>query len=162
MIYHSRYAVVPAASHTGSKITTGTSRKTLIQVATPSTQKISVFSWWVAFDGTSSSAAPIEVELIETNVAATVTSFTPVAFSDTSAPGSLCVGGTSATGTNASAEGTITASRLLDYQTVHPQASYRMEFSLGREPVIAVSSFLRLRVLAGASVGAACGIVWEE
>ena len=158
----SRYALIPVASNAGVEISTGTARKTILQVATPSTQDITIISWWIAFDGTSGAAAPIEVELIDTNVAATVTALSPTLYSDPNAPASLCVSGTSATGYNANAEGSPTASRLLDYQEVHPQGAFLVQFPLGREPGVAVSRFLRLRTNAAVAVNCAAGIVWEE
>jgi hypothetical protein len=36
------------------------------------------------------------------------------------------------------------------------------QFPLGREPEVAVSSFLRIRVTAAAAVNAVCYIVWTE
>jgi hypothetical protein len=53
-------------------VTTGTAIKTLLQIATPSTEDIAIVAWGIDFDGTAA-AAPIKVELIDTDVAATVT-----------------------------------------------------------------------------------------
>jgi hypothetical protein len=53
-------------------VTTGTAIKTLLQIATPSTEDLTVVAWGIDFDGTAA-AAPIKVELIDTDVAATVT-----------------------------------------------------------------------------------------
>lgn len=160
----SRYAAIPNASHVGTEVAlVAATVKTILQVATPATQDITVVSYWVSFDGITAAAEPAQVMLIDTNVAATVTSLTPVQYSDPNAPASLCVGGAALTGFNASAEGTITASRLLDYQEVHPQGGgLVMQFPLGREPGVGISRFLRLRVNAPAAVNAACGIIWEE
>lgn len=144
------------------KVTTGTSVKTLLQVATPSTVAIKIVEWGISFDG-SAAATPIMVELIQTDVAATVTSLTPQPFNYLAdAPTSLCVGGTSATGYTASAEGTITATRMLDLQLVPPTGGWAHQWPLGREPYVPVSKFLRVRVTAGAAVNAACWIAYEE
>jgi hypothetical protein len=71
--------------------------------------------------------------------------------------------GTSATGFTASAEGTVGAtSRLLAHRQVPPNGGYEYEFPLGREPRVAVSRFLRIRVTAAAAVNASCWIRWEE
>lgn len=142
------------------KVATGTSIITLLQVATPSTTGITVIEWGISFDG-SAAALPIQCSLIQTDVAATVTSLTPTIFgTDTTA--SLCVGGTAATGYTGSAEGTITATRVLDHQLVSPTNQYWKQFPLGREPVVPVSKFLRIRVTAGTTVNAICYINWEE
>jgi uncharacterized protein YaiE (UPF0345 family) len=143
------------------KVTTGTAIKTLLQVATPSTMRIKVVEWGISFDG-SAAATPIECELIQTDVAATVTSFTPQAYDDPNGPASLCVGGTSATGYTATAEGTITATRYGDLQLIAPTNQYVKQFPLGREFQVPVSKFLRVRVTAGAAVSAYTYICWEE
>ncbi len=49
----------------------------------------------------------LEIQILRKSAAATVTSFTPLEY-DTGAPAALAVGGTTATGYNASAEGTNT------------------------------------------------------
>ncbi len=143
-------------------VATGTSIKTLLQIATPSTTDIQIVSWGVSFDG-SAAAAPIKVELLQTDVAATSgTSVTPTIWGDPNAPASLCVGGTGATCHSPSAEGSITAVRMFDVQLVAPTAQYVREFSLGREPQVPVSKFLRVRVTAAATVNAYAFVVFEE
>jgi hypothetical protein len=142
-------------------VTTGTAIKTLLQVATPSTMDLKVVSWGISFDG-SAAATPIKCELIITDVAATVTSVTPSKWSDPNGKASLCVGGTSATGHTATAEGTVTATTELDLQLIAPTSQYVYEFSLGREPLVPVSKFLRIRVTAGAAVNAYCFVRWAE
>lgn len=142
-------------------VTTGTSIKTLLQVATPSTTNLTVLEWGISFDG-SAAATPIKVELLQTDVAATVTSLTPSLWGDPNAPASLCVGGTSATGYTSTAEGTITATRMFDVQLIAPTNQYVKQYPLGREPEVPVSKFLRVRVTAGAAVNAYCYVIWEE
>ena len=143
------------------KVTTGTSIKTLLQVATPSTREIRVVEWAISFDA-SAAATPIAVELLQTDVAATVTSLTPTLYSSPNGPASLCVGGASATGYTATAEGTITATRVFAAELIAPTAQFVYQFVPGREPVVPVSKFLRIRVTAGAAVNAYCRLVWEE
>ena len=117
-------------------------------------------AWGVSFDG-SAAAAPGKVELCETDVAATVTSLTPTKWNDT-AVASLCVGGTAATGYTATAEGTITAVRMFDAELVAPTNQFVREFALGREPVLAISKFLRIRVTFAAATNAIAWILWSE
>jgi|SRR5215471_8608080 len=142
-------------------VTTGTAIKSLLQVATPSTIQLAIVEWGISFDG-SSAATPIKVELLQTDVAATVTSVTPTLFSDPLGPASLCVGGSSATGHTATAEGSITATRIFDVQFIAPTNQYVKQYPLGREPQVPVSKFLRVRVTAAAAVNAYCYIIWEE
>lgn len=142
-------------------VTTGTAIKTMLQVATPSTTGIRPVAWGISFDG-SAAATPIKVELLITDVAATVTSVTPSKWASPNDQASACVGGAALTGHTATAEGTITSTTVLDVQFIAPTSQYVYEFSLGREPAVPVSKFLRIRVTAGAAVNAYCWIRWSE
>lgn len=152
---------VPPTTAAQVAVTTGTVIKSLLQIATPSTTEIRVVEWGISFDG-SVAATPIKVELLQTDVAATVTSVTPTLFNEPSSSASLCVGGASATGHTATAEGTITATRVFDVQFIAPTNQYIKQYPLGREPQIPVSKFLRVRVTAAAAVNAYCYVIWEE
>lgn len=146
------------------KVTTGTAIKTLLQIATPSTCELRVSEWGISFDG-SAAATPIQVELIETDVAATVTAHVAAGvrpLNDTGTVASKMTLGTSATGYTATVEGTTTVSRLLDYQQVAPSGLFVKQWPLGLEPEVAVSKFLRVRVTAAAAVNAVCYVVWTE
>lgn len=147
-----------------TKVTTGTAIKTLLQIATPSTKPIRVIEWGISFDG-SAAATPGQIELVQTDVAATVTAHVAAGvmpFSDPGAPASVMTLGTSATGYTASVEGTTTASRLLDYQLIAPTGQYVKQFPLGREPELPISKFLRVRVTFAAAVNAVTYVIWEE
>jgi hypothetical protein len=145
-------------------VTTGTAIKTLLQIATPSTCEMRVIEWGISFDG-SAAATPGKVELIDTNVAATVTAHIAagvVSHNDTGTVASRMTLGTSATGYTATAEGTTTASRLLDYQQIAPTGQYVKQYPLGLEPEVAASRFLRVRVTFAAAVNAVCYVIWAE
>ncbi|MCK2214297.1 hypothetical protein MF672_010910 [Actinomadura sp. ATCC 31491] len=147
-----------------SPVTTGTAIKTLLQIATPSTRGIRVVEWGISFDG-AAAATPIRCELIDTNVAATVTAHVAAGvqpYSDPGATASLMTLGTSATGYTATAEGSITATRTGDVQLIAPTTQYIKQWPLGREFAVAASRFLRVRVKAGAAVNAYCYVIWEE
>jgi hypothetical protein len=147
-----------------ASVTTGTAIKTLMQIATPSTEDLKVIEWGISFDGTS--GVPIKCELVETGaIAATVTAYGSndiVLLNEPNDAGSLMTLGTSASGYTASAEGTITATRQLDLQLVSPAGGYVKQFPLGREPMVPLSRFLRIRVTAAVAVNAYCYICWEE
>lgn len=142
-------------------VATGAVIKTLLQIAVPSAYQITVIGWGVSFDG-SAAATPGKCELIQTDVAASVTTLTPTLWGDPNAPASLCVGGASLTGFNASAEGTITAARVFDAQLVSPTVGYSVFFPLGWQPVVPASKYLRVRVTFGTTVNAYPFIIWEE
>lgn len=143
---------------------TGTSLHTILQVATPSNEELKIVAWGIDFDG-SAAATPGSVELIVTDVAATAgTSLTPTKWGNPLGSASLCVGGTGATmfSDGAVTEGTITAVRSIDSHLIAPTNQYKWEFSLGREPVVEVSKFLRVRVHFAATVNCVCYVIWEE
>lgn len=144
------------------KVATGTAIKTLLQLATPSTAEIKIINWGISFDG-NAAATPIQVELFGTTVAATAgTSITPQTWGNTNGPASLCVGGTGATCFSPGTEGTVANYRPLDLQLIMGTNGFDKQFPLGREPMVAISQFVRIRVTAGASVNCHCWIIWEE
>lgn len=146
-------------------ITTGAAIKTLLQIQTAATRTLRIIQWWIEFDA-AAAATPIRVELIDTAaVAATVTAFVAgdiTKTGDPNAPASLITLGTAASGYTASAEGTVTASRLIEAHFVPPTGGLFIQYPLGREPELAISRNLRIRVTAAAAVLAYCGIQWEE
>lgn len=145
-------------------VTTGTAIKTLLQVAPPSTLEFSVVEWGISFDG-AATAAGIKAELVETDVAATVTAHVAAGILKIDGPAGVASNvtlGTAATGYTGSAEGTITATRVLDYQYVQPFDRYEKQWALGTWPKIQVSKFLRVRVTAATAVNAVCWVLWAE
>jgi len=149
-------------------VTTGTAIKTLLQVKPGATQMARIVEWGISFDG-SAAATPIKVELLETDVAATVTASAAAdinklgaeALSTGDPTTSLFAVGTTGTGYTATVEGSITVVRMFDVQLIAPTNQYVKQFPLGREPIIQVSKFARIRVTAGAAVNAYCYMVVE-
>lgn len=166
-----QYLIANGASPTTAAqvaVTTGTSIKTLLQVEPSATKAAKVVEWGISFDG-SAAATPIKVELLETDVAATVTAHVAAgivkldgdALNSGDPTTNLIQVGTANTGYTASAEGTITATRMFDVQFIAPTNQYVKQFPLGREPVMQVSKFTRIRVTAGAAVNAYCYMIVE-
>lgn len=147
-------------------LATTTALLTLLQVKPLALMK--VIEWGVSFDG-SAAATPGKVELIETDVAATVTAsvdndITKLGdgVSDAEVFSTFATLGTSATGYNASAEGTIAAVRnLAGAQLIAPTNQFIQQFPLGREPVIQKNKFGRIRVKFGTTVNAYAYMVVE-
>lgn len=149
------------------KVTTGTAIKTMLQIATPSTRQLQIISWGFTLDAVPASAG--EVELIQTDVAATVTAHVPsgVQQLDPNAPNSLMTLSTTGTGYTATAEGTPTATRTFDAQLIPPTAgaldmNYVYQFMPDERPIVAASRFLRVRCTFGAAVNMSTWIVWDE
>ena len=135
--------------------------KTVLQIATPSTTDIKILGWSVSFDG-AAAAQPGWCQLIEGDVAATVTSLTPEAWGNALQQASLCVGGTAATGHTATVEGTMTVVRSIDSQEVYPQSGYAIWFPDTHLPRVAPSKFLRIRCKMPGAVNVIPIIYWGE
>lgn len=146
-----------------AKVATGTAIKTMLQVKMGTTKPGKCKRWSMSFDG-SAAGVPILCELIETDVAATVTAHVAAglvkvdgeALAGGDPTTNLILVGTTATGYTASGEGTITASRLFDAQLVAPTNQYIYNWPLSEEPIMQVSLFTRIRVTAPVSVNALC------
>lgn len=145
-------------------VTTGTAIKTMLQIATPATQKLKVVRWGVI--ALSAPTAVVRCELIDVDVAATVTAHIAAGvqpYGDAGAPASAMTLGTTATGYTATAEGAVTASRTGDETSLAiGQSSYQYEWSLGREFDLAVSRFLRVRCTTATAVDLLTWITWDE
>lgn len=145
-------------------VATGTAIKTMLQVATPSTRQCQIIAW--GFDLDAAQAGTIE--LIQTDVAATVTAHSANAIQqlDPNAPASLLAGGVNLTGFTATVEGTPTASRTFDIVRASAGAStfltYEYQFMPDERPIVAVSRFIRVRVTMGTTTNMFCWVTWDE
>lgn len=142
-------------------VTTGTSIKTLLQIQPSATLVMKILEWGVSFDG-SAAATPGKVELLETDVGATVTAFAAADLNKFDAAALMCGNqttnliqvGTTNSGYTATSEGSIAAVRMFDAQLIAPTNQYVKQFPLGREPLIQVSKFARIRVTFAAAINA--------
>lgn len=147
-------------------VTTGTTIKTMLQVKPFNIAK--VVEWGISFDGFAA-ALPIRVELIETDVAGTVTASVDAditkynGVADVAVPSVVGLTlGTSATGYTATVEGSIASVRNLDApQFVSPTSQFIKQMPLGREPIIQIAKYGRIRVTASAAVNCYCYLLLE-
>lgn len=118
-----------------------------------------VVEWGCSFDNNVANV-PVQAELIEVDVAATVTAsvdaditkYGNVADTAAASVAGLTLG-TSATGYNASVEGSITATRNLDAPVlVPPTQPWFKQYPLGRESIIQLAKFARIRLKAPSAV----------
>jgi hypothetical protein len=167
-----RYLISNGAMQTTAApvvVTTGTTIKTLLQVKPGATTVLKIIEWGISFDGFAA-AAPGKVELIETDVAATVTAavaaditkLDPAALLAGDPTTALIAVGTTSTGYTATVEGSITATRDLDGpQLIAPTNQFIKQFPLGQEPIIQNGKFGRIRVTFAAAVNAYCYMIVE-
>lgn len=151
MPYMIRNAAMPTTAAQAS-VTTGTAIKTMLQVATPATAMLRVISWGFSIDDPA--GADGVVELLQTDVAATVTAHVASGVQplDPGAPAALFTLSTTGTGYTATAEGTPTATRMFDVvslSSVSAEAAatvhYSFQFMPEERPVVPISKFLRIR-----------------
>lgn len=172
-----RYKIFNGPSPTTAaqaSVTTGTSIKTMLQLATPSTRQIQLISWGFTLDAPPATTSTGAVELLQTNVGATVTAHVDAGLPslDPNAPTSLLTLGTGATGYTATAEGTVATTRVFDVVRVPgltaggtggiDGCSYGYQWMPDERPIVAVSRFLRVRATFGAAVNMITWIVWDE
>ncbi|MFI1889811.1 hypothetical protein [Streptomyces jumonjinensis] len=149
-------------------VTTGTAIKTMLQVATPSTRQVQLIAWGFSLD--EPPGADGVVELLQTDVAATVTAHVAASVQplDPNAPASLMTLGSSATGYTATAEGTITSTRVFDAISLSSVSgesglTYAYQWMPDERPIVALSRFLRVRATTPTTaVDMRCWIVWDE
>jgi len=150
------------------KVTTGTSIKTMLQLATPSTRQCQLIAWGYTLDAVPGSTGGV-IELVQTDVAATVTAHVAAGVQplDPNAPASLMTLGASATGYTATVEGSVTATRTFDTDLIPPTAgavplSYDYQWMPDERPIVAISKFLRVRATFAAAVNMLTWVVWDE
>jgi hypothetical protein len=150
-------------------VTTGTSIKTMLQVKPSATLGMHIIEWGVSFDG-SAAATPGKIELIETDVAATVTAsvanditkYDAAALMGGDPTTNLIQVGTASTGYTSTSEGSITAVRNLDGpKFIAPTNQYEKQFPLGERPHIQIAKFARIRVTFGTAVNMYCYMIVE-
>jgi hypothetical protein len=147
-----------------TKVATGNTIKTLLQIKPSATIIAKIVEWGISFDGSAAATGGI-VELIETDVAATVTAFVAADITKTDSDAlsggdpttNLIQVGTTASGFTSTNEGTPASVRNLDApQIIAPTSQFIKTFPLGNYPVIQTGKFARIRVTMPATVNALC------
>lgn len=134
-----------------SPVATGTALKTMLQLVS-ATKNLQIVSWDYTMSALPGAAGT--VELLQTDVAATVTAHTATGIINLDPGGTtttLTLSSTTGTGFTASAEGTVTTTRMFDVDII-PTASglvpinYDYQYVFDERPVCAAGKFLRVRV----------------
>lgn len=128
--------------------------KTVLQIRNPANHRVAILGYGVYFDGTSATAAPVQVELADQSGAATGTAVTPAK----QGPYSETVQTTAVY----NATGEPTTSNTIKIVNVHPQSGYEVQFPFGQEYVMAGDDDVGIRCKAGASVNVHAWILFEE
>lgn len=150
-----------------ASVATGTAVKTMLQLKA-GTKGLIITGWGYSLD--TEQAAAGTVELLKTDVAATVTATAAadiVAVATPTVTSTLSLG-TSATGYTGSAEGSITTTSVFEAvklgvsTTYGSDLFYQRYFERDERPFVAAGKILRVRVTAGTSAGMICWVAWQE
>lgn len=169
IVYNSAMATTAAPV----KQPTGTAIRTMMQLKPATGYMIRPVAWGCSLDG-SAAATPGIVELIETDVGATITTAFAAAdiqpYGDYNATANTAGTsgvplnlGTAQSGfaTTSGTEGSITASRMADVQLVAPTNQYSVQWPLGREFEVTPQKFLRVRATFGTTINMICWVIFE-
>ena len=142
---------------TSGSVAFSTSTKTILALATGA----SAMNIWceldVSFDGTSSTAAPIQIDLYTFTTDGTGTTGTVEKYG-----GSTILSAASTFKYNYTVEpsGTVT---VIQSFFVHPQTGMVLQFPLGREYTMAASAFTGIRLVTpGAAANVIVNVIFEE
>lgn len=157
------------------KVATGAAIKTMMQVFLGASPVARIVEWGASFDA-SAAATPGVVELIETDVGATVTAYAAaditsynsdaIALSGAQKAAAGTTGifqiSTSTSGYTATVEGSITTVRNMGGpQLIAPTTQFIQQFPLGREGFMQNGKYYRIRMNFGTTVNALCYMVIE-
>ncbi len=134
----------------------GATAKTLIELATPATDRAKIVQWWCEFDGTSATAVPVKIEVQRASAAVT-TATTLAGEKNDTADGTAAV--IAKHSTTVEGTGTLNGGEI---HVVPPTGGIFIQYLPGRELILPVSAFWRLRATAPAGVNATFGVIWEE
>lgn len=131
--------------------------KSVLELTVPATDRAKIISWWAEFDGVTASAVPVKIEVGRFSAAVT-TATTGTAGKIDPAEGTPAVVVKHSTST----EGAGTAEAGIEIHRVSPTSGLIIQAPLGRELLMALSTFWRMRITAAAGVNVTAGVVWEE
>lgn len=133
---------------------TAATAKTILQVVAPTNQRLALCGFSVSFDGTSSAAEPVQVEILRQTTAGTMSSATP------------CMDGVGSETVQTTAQKTATAEptagNILRRYDIHPQTGLAVAFGPDEEILIPGGGRLGIRCTAPASVNVTGYITVEE
>ena len=129
--------------------------KTVVQIAAPANHRLKVLRVGFFFDGTSTTAEPVQVTLSRQSSSGTMSALTPVPLDD-----SLSETLQTLAQFNASAEPTTGAT--IDSCECHPQQGFEVIYPLGQEPIVGGGDKVGLVCTAPASVNVRGKLVFEE
>lgn len=134
---------------------TAATAKTVLQLVAASNHRTKVLGWGIAFDGVSTTAEPVTVELKKQTTAGTMTALTPTKRNPADDE-------TLQTTAQHTATAEPTSTDQYDSTLVHPQQGVICWFPMGQELIIPGGARLGMVVMAPANVNCRPYFVFEE
>lgn len=146
-------------------VATGTAIKTMLQIKSGGPNLTGI--WWGYALDVATPTSPVYVELLTTGTvpATGITAYAAgdiIKYGDGGGGASALTTTSNTSGFTATAEGTITATRLLDVATPPMAASYETQLPLDREFGVLSTEYLRIRVTTATTVNMLCWVGWCE
>jgi hypothetical protein len=134
----------------------------VLQVIAPAAQKVKILGWAVYFDGTSTTAEPVQVRLGSGTTAGTFTN--TLGAIDANGSKTVVNGCPETIQSVAKEPATVepTYVRVYDVAEVHPQSGYEVKFPIGQEPIIPAGDFVAIECTAPAIVNVRAKLICEE
>lgn len=134
---------------------TAATAKTILQLVAAANHRVKILGWGVFFDGTSTTAEPVQVRLLRQTTAGTMTALTPTKRDDS-------IADTLLTTAQHTATAEPTAGDLLEAIEVHPQSGYQVMYPLGAEPIVGGGDRVGIECTAPAGVNVRATVIFEE
>lgn len=134
---------------------TAATARTVLQLVAVANHRVKVLGWGVFFDGTSTTAEPVQVRLLRQTTAGTMTALILTKRDNG-------IGDTLLTTAQHTATAEPTAGDVLEVVEVHPQQSYQVFFPMGMEPIIDGAGRLGIECTAPAGVNVRAVAYGEE
>lgn len=134
---------------------TAATAKTCLQLVAATNHRVKLLGWKCAFDGTSTTAEPVQIRLLRQTTAGTMSALTPTKRDDSITDTLL---------TTAQHTATVepTASDVLSAFEVHPQQGFAEWFPMGAEMIIGGGDRLGWEFTAPAGVNVRVEATFEE
>ena len=134
---------------------TAATAKTTIQAVAATNHRVKILAWGVYFDGTSSSAEPVQVVMMRQTTAGTASALTPVKNDDS-------IADTLLTTFQHTATVEPTSGDVLKRLEVHPQTGYEEQCPFGQEYIMGGGDRLGIVCTAPAGVNVVSWVKFEE
>jgi hypothetical protein len=126
-----------------------------VQLVAAANHRVKILGWGIFFDGTSTTAEPVQVRLLRQTTAGTMSALTLTKRDDSIADTLL---------TTAQHTATVepTAGDVLEVVECHPQQGYQVWYPMGAEAILGGGDRIGIDATAPASVNVRAAVYFEE